>query len=141
MDAWVGGYVPGVGVAIQLTLPPQPFRAAWWQSTLFIHVAWVRRVRNVKQGADYECDFCRPFRFTYTGCPSRSAPPALVVWGLAGAFRLFRRALGAKWGWMLGWVVGSGGLRMKYNFRVIYRSLGLQYDTHPARIPCWLIPA
>jgi hypothetical protein len=22
MDAWVGGYVPGVGVAIQLTLPP-----------------------------------------------------------------------------------------------------------------------
>ena len=52
IDAWVGGYVPVVGVAIQLTLPPQPFRAAWWQPTLLIHVAWVRRVRNEKQGAD-----------------------------------------------------------------------------------------
>ena len=85
MDAWVGGYVPGVGVAIQLTLPPQPFRAAWRQPTLLIHVAWVRRVRM------------------RTGCPSWSAPPVLVVWGLAGAFRIFLRALGAKWGWMLGW--------------------------------------
>jgi len=47
-----------VGVAIQLTLPPQPVRAAWWQPTLLIHVAWVQRVRNVKQGADYECDSC-----------------------------------------------------------------------------------
>ena len=73
------GYVPGVGVAIQMTLPPQPVRAAWWQPTLLIHVAWVRRVRNVKQGDDYVCDFCRPFRFTYTGCPSWSAPPALAV--------------------------------------------------------------
>ena len=61
IDAWVGGcrwgsgYVPGVGVAIQMTLPPQPVRAAWWQPTLLIHVAWVRRVRNVKQGAENEC--------------------------------------------------------------------------------------
>jgi len=85
-DGCLGGYVPGVGVAIQLTLPPQPFRAAWWQPTLFIHVAWVRRVKNVKQGADNECDSCRPFRFTYSGCQSRSAPPALVVWGAGRCF-------------------------------------------------------
>ncbi|MBE0525149.1 MAG: hypothetical protein IBX40_12600 [Methanosarcinales archaeon] len=25
---------------------------------MLIHVAWVRRVRNVKQGADYEYDSC-----------------------------------------------------------------------------------
>ncbi|MDF1531380.1 MAG: hypothetical protein P1P72_03520, partial [ANME-2 cluster archaeon] len=42
---------PGVGVTIQLTLPPLPARAAWWQPTLLIHVAWVRRVWNEKQGA------------------------------------------------------------------------------------------
>ena len=43
-------------------LPPQPDRAAWLQSTLLIHVAWVWRVRNVKLGADYECDSCpHPF--------------------------------------------------------------------------------
>jgi hypothetical protein len=99
MDAWVGGYVPGVGVAIQLTLPPQPFRAAWWQLTLLIHVAWVRRVRNVKQGVDNECDSCRPFWFTYTGCPSRYAPTALVVWGAGRRYcirvsrRLFRAGI------------------------------------------------
>ncbi len=29
-----------------------------------------------------------PFPFTLPGCPSRAAPPALVVRGLAGAFRL-----------------------------------------------------
>ncbi|MCL7414530.1 MAG: hypothetical protein M8349_00495 [ANME-2 cluster archaeon] len=57
-----------------------------------------------------------------SGCPSRYAPPALVVWVLAGAFRFFLRALGAKWGWMPGWVVGGGGgyaldvgLRMLYS--------------------------
>ena len=49
-----------------------------------------------------------------TQVPHRSAPPALVVWGLAGAFRLLRRALGAKWGWMLGWGVAGRGLRLKY---------------------------
>jgi hypothetical protein len=32
-------------------------------------------------------------RLHFTGCPSRYAPPALVVRGLAGAFRLFRRSL------------------------------------------------
>jgi hypothetical protein len=32
-----------------------------------------------------------PFRSLYPGAPSRSAPPALVVWELAGAFRLNRR--------------------------------------------------
>jgi len=62
--------VPGHGgAAIQLPLPPQPVRAAWWQPALLIHVAWVRRVRNEKQGADYECDSCCPFRFTHAGCP------------------------------------------------------------------------
>ena len=55
-----GGYVHGVGVAIQLILPPLPLRAAWWQPTLLIHVAWVRRVKNEKQGDDYGCDFCHP---------------------------------------------------------------------------------
>lgn len=40
--------------------------------------------------------------FTLPGCPSWSAPPALVVWGLAGAFRFFRRSLEVKWRWMLG---------------------------------------
>ena len=34
-------------------------------------------------------------------------PPALVV--VAGAFLLFLRALGAKWGWMLRWMVAGGG--------------------------------
>ena len=38
MDAWVGGYAPGVGVTIHLTLPPQPFRAAWWQPAVWIFV-------------------------------------------------------------------------------------------------------
>ncbi len=52
-----------------------------------------------------------PLPFTPPGCPSRSAPSALVVRGLAGAFRLFWRALGAKWGWMLGWVVAIVGLQ------------------------------
>ena len=99
LGGWVQvgrGYVPGVGVAIQMTLPPQPVRAAWWQPTLLIHVAWVRRVRNVKQGAENEYDFCCPFRFTYTGCPSRSAQPALVVWGLAGALLVPRRCMGIR---------------------------------------------
>ncbi|MDF1532872.1 MAG: hypothetical protein P1P72_11255, partial [ANME-2 cluster archaeon] len=36
----------------------------------------------------------------------------LPLWcgGLAGAFRFFLRVLGAKWGLMLGWVVGGRGL-------------------------------
>ncbi|MBW6517865.1 MAG: hypothetical protein K0A89_05120 [ANME-2 cluster archaeon] len=55
-----GAADPGVGVTIQLTLPPQPARAAWWQPALLIHVARVWRGRNVELGADYGCDFCRP---------------------------------------------------------------------------------
>jgi hypothetical protein len=47
---------------------------------------------------------CRPLSPSlHPGAPSRSAPPALVVWGLAGAFVVplgcmgFRRSRGAKW--------------------------------------------
>ena len=47
-----------MGVTIQLTLPPQPVRAAWWQSTLLIDVAWVWKVKTVKPGADCEFDSC-----------------------------------------------------------------------------------
>jgi len=64
----------------------------------------------VKQGADYEYDSCRPISPSL--CPgARLDLLRLPLWcgGLAGAFRLFRRALGAKWGWMLGWVVAGGG--------------------------------
>ena len=32
-----------------------------------------------------------PFGSLIPGAPARSAPAALVVWGLADAFRLFRR--------------------------------------------------
>jgi len=35
-----------------------------------------------------------PFRLHSAWCPSRSAPPAFVGMGLAGAFRLFRRFKG-----------------------------------------------
>ncbi len=45
------GMQTGCGCCYSTTLPPQPVRAAWWQSTLLIHVARVRIVRNVKQGA------------------------------------------------------------------------------------------
>ena len=66
-DDFVSGWVcqssyvgckPGTDAAIQLPLPPPPFRAAWWQPTLLILVAWVRLVWNVEHGADYDCDFC-----------------------------------------------------------------------------------
>ena len=75
-----------------------------------------------------------PLAFTLPGCPSRSAPPALVVWELAGAFRLFLRASGTKWGWMLRWVVAGGGLRLKYNFRVIKFTL---YPSKSMYIRVW----
>ncbi|MBE0524443.1 MAG: hypothetical protein IBX40_08965 [Methanosarcinales archaeon] len=77
---------------------------------MLIHVAWVQRVRNEKQGADNECDSCRPFSTSL--CPGALhdlPPPALVVWGMAGAFRLLQQVLGVKWRWMLGWVVAGGG--------------------------------
>ena len=45
------GCRPDAGAAIQLPLPLQPVRATWWQPTLWTHVARVRIVRNVKQGA------------------------------------------------------------------------------------------
>jgi len=46
---------------------------------------------------------CRPFVFTFQGAGLDLLRP--VLWcGMAGAFRFFLRALGAKWGWMLGWV-------------------------------------
>ena len=48
----------GCGCCYSTTLPLQPVRAAWWQPTLLIHVALIQRVRNVKHGADYECDSC-----------------------------------------------------------------------------------
>ena len=44
-----------------------------------------------------------PLTFILPGCPSRSALPALAVWGLAGAFVVphgcmgIRRSRGAKW--------------------------------------------
>ena len=62
MDAWVG-------VAIQMILPPQPVRAAWWQPTLLIHVAWVRRVRNAKQVANMNMISAAPFGSLIQGDP------------------------------------------------------------------------
>jgi len=56
---------PGVGVTIQLTLPPPTKRAAWWQPAFWIYVARVWKIRNEKQVKDYGCDFCRPFWFTH----------------------------------------------------------------------------
>ena len=53
--------------------------------------------------------------FTLQGARSDLIPPGLVVWGVAGPFRLIQRALGAKWGLMLGGGAG-GGL---YNTTVI----------------------
>ena len=40
----------------------------------------------------------------------------LPLWcgGLAGAFRLFLRVLGAKWVWMVVWVVAGGGLETNF---------------------------
>jgi hypothetical protein len=48
-------------------------------------------------------------------CPSRSAPPALVVWGLAGAFMVPRGCMGVsartsysiveRWGFMFCWLL------------------------------------
>ena len=35
-------------------------------------------------------------------------PPALVVWGLAGAFRFFQRSFRYEVRWMLGWVFTGG---------------------------------
>jgi hypothetical protein len=53
--------------------------------------------------------------FTLTGCPSRSAQPALVVWGLAGAFRLKRRFEVCE----IGCYAGKCRSHQKYNFNVI----------------------
>ena len=47
--------------------------------------------------------------FTLPVCPSRSAPPGLVVWGQVGVFLLFRRFLGAKWEGWLGRCLQVGG--------------------------------
>jgi len=47
-------------------------RMAWWQPTLLIHVAWVWRIRDEKQGNDYGYDFSRLFWFTHTGCPAET---------------------------------------------------------------------
>ncbi|MBW6518349.1 MAG: hypothetical protein K0A89_07590 [ANME-2 cluster archaeon] len=44
-----------------------------------------------------------PFRFTHQGARPDMLRPPLWCGGLAGAFRFFLQALGAKWGWMLGW--------------------------------------
>ncbi|MCG7848968.1 MAG: hypothetical protein MIO93_07295 [ANME-2 cluster archaeon] len=73
---------------------------------MLIHVAWVRRVRNEKHGADYECDSYCPFQFTLPGCPSRSAPPALVVWGAGRRFSIIPAGFGCEVG-MDAWVGGS----------------------------------
>ena len=51
-----------------------------------------------------------PFGSLISGARPELTPPALVVWGLAGAFRFFWRALGAMWGLMLGGWLKVGAL-------------------------------
>jgi hypothetical protein len=57
-----------------------------------------------------------------------------VVRGLAGAFRFFLRAFGAKWELMLGWVVGGGGLETNSNF-----GLGELYSVVVCGVPPGLL--
>ena len=54
--------------------------------------------------------------------------------GLAGAFRFFLRALGAKWGWMLGWLVGGGGTKLIFNC-----GLGMLYSVVDGGVLPWLL--
>jgi len=79
----------GVGVTIQLTLPPTTKRAAWWQPALLLHVAWIRRVRNEIQGADYECDSCCPFGSLMQGACLKLFSPLLIRTRMARIIRIF----------------------------------------------------
>jgi len=77
------------GCDYSLTVSPLPVRAAWWQPTLLIHVAWVRRVSNEKQGA-----------------PLDVLPPALVVRGAGRGFSIIPAGFGCEVGmdaWVVGW--------------------------------------
>ena len=53
-----------------------------------------------------------PLGFTLPGWPSRSAPPALAVWGLAGAFVVPHGCMGIRRSgivkWMLCWLAAGG---------------------------------
>ena len=60
-----------------------------------------------------------PSRFHPARVPVPICSARLCGLGVAGAFRFFRRFLGVKRGWMLGWVFAGGGLRLKYNLGVI----------------------
>jgi len=75
---------------------------------------------------------CCPSRFTLPGCPSRSAPPALVVLGLAGAFRLNRQFRGRE--------IRCNAGKCRSHHKSIFKVIQMSKPPFLLRLSCRSIP-
>ncbi|MDW7774889.1 MAG: DNA methyltransferase [Methanosarcinales archaeon] len=82
------------------------------QCNIFLCVlcALCGELNNENQPHSFFSSPAAPFWFTLPGCPSRSAPPALVVWGAGRRFSILPAGFGCKVGidaWVGGWRKGA----------------------------------